>query len=131
MGGTGSPFSSLPILQMLMAHIIFCCNVHVTMVEGDLKELPRSLVCILLSIAQIALNRLQFSPLLYINTTWHFPTQLTNVFNETQLVSSHLFSRYATNNISKTFYLVHIDYIFNDIPSTPGGPKEVRSHFNT
>ena len=65
-GGTASPFSSLPTLQMLMAYIIFCCNVHVTIVEGDLKELPKSLVCILLSIAQIAVNRLQFSPLLFI-----------------------------------------------------------------
>ena len=67
MGGTASPFSQLPILQILMmAYVIFCCNVHVTIVEGDLKELSRSLVCILLSIAQIAVTRQQFSPLLYI-----------------------------------------------------------------
>ena len=49
-----------------ISYVIFCCNVYVTIVEGDLKELSRSLVCILLSIAQIAVNRQQFSPLLYI-----------------------------------------------------------------
>ena len=90
---------------MLMSYIIFCCNVQLTIVEGDLKELPRSLVCILLSIAQIAVNTQQatiFTSLVH-NKTWHFSTQLTTVFNETQLDSSHLFSRYATNNILKTF----------------------------
>ena len=51
---------------MLMAYIIFCCNVHLAIAEDDLKELPKSLVCILLSIAQIEVNRQQFSPLLYI-----------------------------------------------------------------
>jgi len=59
-----------------ISYVIFCCNVYVTIVEGDLKELSRSLVCILLSIAQIAVNRQQFSPLLYIIQLGIFPHSL-------------------------------------------------------